>query len=83
MKLDPNDDFIEMETVLTNQKNLVEQLGGISEGEVINLTVVESFLRNIRFGRQERNLPSLPINIATIPALPNDFQTTASGNQFF
>ena len=72
-----------METILTNQKDLAEQLGGISEGEVINLPVVENLPRNIRFGRQERILPSLPINIATIPALPNDFQTTASGNQFF
>ena len=72
-----------METVLTNQQILAAQLRGISEGAVINLPVVENLLRNIRFAFQERNLSSRPINITTIAALPIDFQTKTSGNQFF
>ena len=67
---------------MTNQQILAKQLGGISEGAAINLPAVETLRRNIHSARQERNLPPLPINIAAIPVLPIEFQTTTSGDQF-
>ena len=71
------------ETVMTNQQILAEQLGEISEGAAINLPAVENLRCNICSVHEERNLPPLPINIAAIPALPIEFQTTTSGDWFF
>ena len=70
------------DTVMTSQQILAEQLAGISEGAAINLPVVGNLRRNIRSARQLRNLPPLPNNIAEIPVLPNEFQTTTNGEQF-
>ena len=46
------------------------------------MPAVENLRRNIHSARQERNLPPLPINIAAIPVLLIEFQTTTSGDQF-
>ena len=70
------------ETVIRKQQILAEELGGISEGPAINLPAVENLHRNIRSVHQESNLPPLPTNTATIPALPIEFQTRTSGEQF-
>ena len=67
---------------MTNQQILAVQLGGISEGPAINLPAVENLRRNICSACQERNLPPPPINIAAIPVLPIEFQTTRSEDQF-
>ena len=69
-------------TVMANQQFLAEQLVGISEGVAINLPVAEHLCQNMRFSRQGRNFPPLPINIAAITVLPIEFQTTTSGDKF-
>ena len=46
------------------------------------MPAVENLRHNIHSARQERNLPPLPINIAAIPVLPIEFQTTTCGDQF-
>ena len=66
----------------TSQQILGAELQNVSEGAAVVLPPMSTLRRNIRYQRQERNLPPTPFHQQNIPALPHDYQITADGNQF-
>lgn len=64
------------------QDILADTLQNVSEGAAVNLPSMATLRRNVRYYRQERNLPANPINREAIPELPDEFRVTANGEQF-
>ena len=66
----------------TSQQILGAELQNVSEGTAVVLPPMITLRRNIRYQRQERNLPPTPFHRQNIPVLPHDYQITADGDQF-
>ena len=67
----------------TTQQVLAGELVGVSDAAAANLPPLHHIRRTIRLQRQNNeNLPPLPPRRDAIPILPQEFQTTHSGQQF-
>ena len=70
------------ETEETTQQILDTELRSISDEVAANLPLLETFRRNIRHSRQDRNMPPTPAYREDISDLPQAYHTTTNGDPF-
>ena len=70
------------ETEETTQQILGTELRNISDGVAANLPSLETLRRNVRYSRQDRNMPPTPARREGIRDLPQAYRTTTNGDPF-